>query len=190
MTKLFPFSVLVQSENPKEIPDRHQGIRIHNKCRKIWKHYWIHGKLNNQIGRLYTGILDECLSLTIFLKYSDFLNSTKCREYLKTVNHNKCMSKSHLVDYNFTWGKHITLTVWRTSTVTAYCIFSIEARSTLLSSSFLFPSGPNAGWTWQLVSVHSPLQKYNKIFQEQELQEVTCTIPSIAVGFTGRYGFV
>ncbi|KAK7820755.1 polypyrimidine tract-binding protein like protein 1 [Quercus suber] len=62
-------------------------------------------------------------------------------------------------------------------------MFSIEARSTLLSSSFLFPSAPTAGWTRQLVSVHSTA-KYNGMFHEQE---VTCTIPSIAVGFTGRY---
>jgi len=42
--------------------------------------------------------------------------------------------------------------------VTAYCIFSIDARSTLLSGSFFFPSAPTVGWRKQLISEDSVMQ--------------------------------
>ena len=45
--------------------------------------------------------------------------------------------------------------MWRTSTVTAYCIFSIKPRRTLLWDSTFLPSAPKAGWR----QCHRPRKK-------------------------------
>jgi len=42
--------------------------------------------------------------------------------------------------------------------VTAYCMFSIDARSTLLSGSFFFPSAPTVDWRKQFIGEDSVMQ--------------------------------
>ena len=111
-------------------------------------------KLHNQQetkGLKPTSILNQSLQPCILLEHCNFLHSSKCSEnLLPQLLEKKMYQVESMIKRK---PDHISQpTVCNTSIVTSYCMFSIDARSTLLSASFFFPSGPTTNYRRQTIT--------------------------------------